>query len=100
MNLPNGGTIRLNNFYNRTDRDAIQYDRNYPVTGNVTYSILDSEREIHTINNALSGEHFLGKFKINWGGSHALSLGKMPYSHEMNFVEGGAVRCGDGQCSC
>lgn len=94
VNLSNGGAIRFNNFYNRTDRDAIQYDRNYPVTGNVTYGILDSEREIHTINNALSGEHFLGKFKINWGGSHALSLGKMPYSHEMNFVEGGAVDAG------
>ncbi len=69
-------------------------DRNYPVTGNVTYGILDSERELHTFNNALSGEHFLGNFKINWGGSHALSIGKMPYSHEMNFVEGGGGDAG------
>jgi TonB-dependent receptor len=94
MNLSNGGTIRLNNFYYRTDRDAIQYDRNYPIGSNVTYGILDSERELHTINNALSGEHFLGKFKLNWGASHALSLGKMPYSHEMNFVEGGGAGAG------
>jgi TonB-dependent receptor len=96
MNMPNGGTLRLNNFYYRTDRDAIQYDRNYPATGNVTYGILDSERELHTINNALSGEHFLGKFKVNWGASHAFSLGKMPYSHEMNFVEGGGGDAGMG----
>lgn len=94
VDLSNGGVFRLNNFYYRTDRDAIQYDRNYPVTGNVTYGILDSERELHTINNALSGEHFLGKFKINWGVSHALSIGKTPYSHEMNFVEGGGGDAG------
>jgi TonB-dependent receptor len=94
VNLSNSGVIRLNNFYYRTDRDAIQFDRNYPLTGYVTYGILDSERELHTIINSLAGEHYLGKIKVNWGGSHALSLGKMPYSHEMNFVEGGPVNTG------
>ena len=94
VNLMNGGTVRLNNFYNRTDRDAVRYDRSYSVTGNVTYGILDSEQEIHTINNALSGEHFLGKIKINWGASHALYLGRMPYMHQMIFQEGGPFGAG------
>ena len=94
LNLANGGTIRFNNFYNRTDRDGIAYDRNYPVNGNVAYSITDTERDLHTLNNALSGEHFLGKFKLNWGVSHALSLGRQPYMHQMNFQEGGAVETG------
>ena len=95
LNLPKGGVIRLNNFYNRTDRDALYFDRNYPVASNVDYTIIDSEREIHTINNSLAGEHFLGKIKVNWGGSHAVSLGKVPYRHEMNFQEGGAVGAGN-----
>ena len=94
VNLPGGGAIRFNNFYNRTDRDAIRYQRNYPTSGNVNYSIRDSEREINSINNSLAGEHFLGKLKVNWGASHAMSLGKMPYSHEMNFQEGGAEGAG------
>jgi len=94
LNLSNGGEIRLNNFYNRTDRDALTYNRTYPLNGNVSYSITDSERDIQTINNALSGEHFLGKIKINWGGSHALSLGRTPYRHQMNYDEGGAAGAG------
>jgi outer membrane receptor protein involved in Fe transport len=92
--LMNGCTIRLNNFFNKTDRDDIKYSRNYPVNGNVNYSITDTERDIYTINNALSGELFLGKIILNWGASHALSLGRMPYMHTMEFSEGGSFGAG------
>jgi len=94
LNLNNGGVIRFNNFYNFTSRDGVSYSRNYPVNGNVNYSLTDFEGELYTLNNALSGEHFLGKFKLNWGASHAVSVGKSPYSHNLRFQEGGAAGAG------
>jgi len=92
--LPAGGVIRFNNFYNKTNRDLIRYERDYPVAGPVNYGITDSEREIHSINNSLSGDHAAGLFKINWGVSHAMSNGTTPYSHDINFVEGGSQGTG------
>jgi len=92
--LPAGGVIRFNNFYNKTNRDLIRNERDYPLAGSVNYGITDSEREIQSINNSLSGEHSVGLFKINWGASHALSKGTTPYSHDINFVEGGAQGSG------
>jgi TonB-dependent receptor len=94
--LPSGGVIRFNNFYNKTDRDLIRYQRDYPVEGSVNYNILNSEREVHSINNSLSGDHIVEKIKINWGASHSVSIGKMPFYHEMNFLEGGAQGTGMG----
>ncbi len=92
-----GGTIRFNNFYNHSDRDFVKYDRYYAWnTGGVSYNIEDSERDIETINNALSGENYLKKFKITWGGSHALTIGNTPYDHIMEFYEGGAGDAGIG----
>jgi TonB-dependent receptor len=94
IDLPAGGFIRLNNFFNKTNRDLIRFQRDYPVEGSVNYNILDTEREIQSISNSLSGEHYAGRIKINWGASHALSMGKMPFSHEMLFQEGGAQGTG------
>jgi TonB-dependent receptor len=92
--LKNGGALRFNNFFNSTGRDAVYYYRTYPTTETVTYSILDTERKIHTLNNALSGEHFVEKFKVNWGVSHALSVGETPYYHQLTFSEGGSFESG------
>jgi TonB-dependent receptor len=94
INTPDKGTIRLNNFYNRTDRDAIYYSRDYTVGGTVSYQIRDSEQAIQTMNNALIGENFLGKMKINWGVSHAITISDKPYDHQMLFSEGGSTGAG------
>lgn len=90
-----GGTIRLNNFYNHAERDLVSYNRYYGiVTGGVSYNIEDKERNLETFNNAISGENYFKKFKINWGGSHALTIGHTPYDHIMEFYEGGASGAG------
>ncbi|WP_346857896.1 TonB-dependent receptor [uncultured Draconibacterium sp.] len=90
-----GGTIRFNNFYNHSDRDFVRYSRNYGLkTAEVSYDIEDKERDIQTINNAISGENYVKKLKINWGGSHALTVGNTPYDHVMEFYEGGTSNTG------
>ena len=94
INTPEGGVIRINNFYNRTDRDAISYGRDYPISGNVLYTIRDTERYLQSLNNSVTGENYLGKLKISWGGSHALSIGNTSYDHEMTFWEGGGIANG------
>lgn len=95
ISTPDQGTIRFNNFYNRTDRDAVVYSRSYIVsTQDVNYKIQDSERDIQTINNSLSGENFLKKIKITWGGAHALSIGNTGYDHSLQFYEGGTTTTG------
>ncbi|WP_372933030.1 TonB-dependent receptor, partial [Mariniphaga sediminis] len=94
VNLSKGGAIRLNNFFSRTDRNAINYSRSYNTSDNVGYSLTDSERNIQTYNSSLAGEHFMEKIKVNWDISHALSINKLPYQHSMNFTEGGSVGAG------
>jgi TonB-dependent receptor len=85
-----GGTIRFNNFYNKSDRDFVNYNRYYGIqTFEVSYNIEDKERDIQTINNAISGENYFKKFKIKWNGSHAFTIGDTPYDHIMEFNEGG-----------
>lgn len=89
MDLKRGGNIKFNNFYSRTDRDRVEYRRNYPTSDVVDYTIQDQETQTYTLNNALSGEHFWTKFgsKITWGISHAFSKGQTPYDHSMLFRE-------------
>jgi TonB-dependent receptor len=94
INTSDNGTIRFNNFYNRTDRNAVYYSRDYAVGGTVNYQIRDTEHAIETINNSLSGENYLGKLKVNWGASHALTIGNKPYDHQMLFTEGGSTGTG------
>ena len=94
VELKKGGVIRFNNFFSRTDRDALRYSRSYPTGSSVGYTIVDSEREIRTYNNSLAGEHFIEKVKVHWDLSHAMSFGELPYQHEMNFTEGGSVGAG------
>ncbi len=91
-----GGTIRVNNFYNHSDRDFVKYYRSYGMTysNDIFYNIEDKERDIRTINNAISGENYLKKLKIKWGGSHALTIGNTPYDHIMEFYEGGTDSTG------
>jgi len=90
-----GGTIRLNNFFNHSDRDFVSYSRYYGIkTADASYNIEDKERDIQTINNAISGENYIKKLKIKWGGSHALTIGNTPYDHIMEFYEGGTSGTG------
>lgn len=88
VNTPDGGTIRFNNVYNRTDRDYIIYSRDYPIGGAaVFYSAWDREQEINTLNSSLRGENILFDFNVGWGASYAQSLSEFPYDYRMVFSE-------------
>lgn len=89
------GTIRFNNFYSHSDRDFVNYSRYFGLkSSDVSYNIEDKERDIQTFNNSISGENYLGKLKIKWGGSHALTIGNTPFDHILEFYEGGTTATG------
>jgi TonB-dependent receptor len=87
VTTPDGGSVRLNNVYSRTDRDYLTSSRNYPVTDDVYYSFRDREQKISTLNSSLQGESFLGPLLVTWGASYGQSLSEFPYDYYMDFRE-------------
>ncbi|MBI5473840.1 MAG: TonB-dependent receptor [Ignavibacteriae bacterium] len=88
INTPDSGSLRINNLYSRTDRNYVNYTRNYPIGGDaVFYSARDREQEINTLNSSVRGENYLLDLRIDWGFSYAQSKGDFPYDYEMLFSE-------------
>jgi len=88
INTPDGGTIKINNIYNRTNRNFIIYSRNYPLASTeLTYSARDREQEINTFNSSIRGDNTLFGIGINWGISFAQSTREFPYDYAIDFLE-------------
>ena len=88
VNTPDGGSIRFNNIYNRTKRNFIEYQRNYPNgSDEVFYSARDREQEIYTFNSFVKGENHLLGLSADWGLSLAKSNSKFPFDYEADFFE-------------
>ena len=87
-NTPDDGNIRLNNIFNKTNRDYTIYDRSY--TGgndNPVYGARDVERDIRTFISSLQGENHLVGIDATWGGSFAESFTEDPYDFQLLFHE-------------
>ncbi|HTY57277.1 MAG TPA: carboxypeptidase-like regulatory domain-containing protein, partial [Bacteroidota bacterium] len=87
FNTPDGGSIRVNNIYDRTDRSFIDYSRDYPVSGSVFYTGRDRDQEINTFNSSVRGENTLFDFGLTWGLSFAESKTDNPFDYKMYFIE-------------
>lgn len=89
FNTPDGGYIKLNNIFNRTNRDYIEYHRNYPSDPNnmLLYGARDREQEITTFNSGLIGENYLLGFTANWSLSFAQSKSETPFDYDVTFTE-------------
>jgi TonB-dependent receptor len=88
LNTPEGGSIRFNTLFNRTERDYTQFNRNFPLGGDdVVYSIRDREQVIRTFNSSIRGENTLLDLDLTWGFSFAESKADFPYDYRMYFKE-------------
>ncbi len=88
FNTPDGGTIRINNIYNRTDRDYTIYGRDYPATTDyVAYTARDIQQNIRTLNSSIRGDNTLLNLNLSWGASYAESNLETPYDYRMSFQE-------------
>ncbi|MDZ7372620.1 MAG: TonB-dependent receptor [candidate division KSB1 bacterium] len=88
LDTPDGGTIRLNNIFNRTERKFVEYQRNYPTTGEeMFYSARDREQEIRTHVASLTGDNYLWGLNANWGLAYSRSRSSFPFDYEIDFTE-------------
>jgi len=93
LNTPDGGSIRINNVYNRTQRSYLLSTREYPSNGggsqqgNPVYDYRDRERDLKTLNSSIHGDNRLLGFNLNWGLSLAQSKSGYPFDYETIFVE-------------
>lgn len=96
LETPDGGSLKFNNIYSRTDRNYLLSTRNYPFgTGlRVSYSARDREQEINTFNSSIQGQHSLSIFGLTWGASFAQSKADFPYDYAIDFIEP-SIRQGD-----
>ncbi|NUO80398.1 TonB-dependent receptor [candidate division KSB1 bacterium] len=89
LDTPEGGSIRFNGIYNRTKRDFIEYERNYPLDpdNQLLYSARDREQEISTFTGAVSGDNRAFGLSARWGLSYANSESQYPFDYEIQFTE-------------
>jgi TonB-dependent receptor len=87
LNTPDGGSIKVNNIFNRTERDYTTFTRDYPVGADVVYVIRDREQVIKSFNSSVRGENTLLDLNLNWGLSFAESNTDNPYDYRMFFKE-------------
>lgn len=88
INTPDSGSIRINNVFNGTNRNFIDFDRNYPTGGQtLTYGARDRETDIKTYNSSIRGENYLLGLTLTWGLSFAQSRMETPYDFDMEFLE-------------
>lgn len=85
---PDEGTIKISNLYNTTNRDYIEYTRNYPTDGDeLYYTARDREQDIKTFNSSINGDNLLFGFNVNWTLSFAQSETDDPFDYELDFYE-------------
>lgn len=88
INTPDNGSIKISNNYNSTNRNYIDFNRNYPTNGSaLNYGARDREQEINTFNSSIRGENYLLGLQVNWGLSFAQSKMEFPYDFYIDFME-------------
>jgi len=89
------GSIRLNNFYSRTDRDEIRRRKRYRVDEfRVEYDIRERQVITDLITTSLLGEYNIDAFDIDFQTSFSNSEQNTPYSNYGRFQEVGAYNNG------
>jgi len=89
INTPDNGSIKISNIYNKTNRDFITYNRNYPTDASLgpLYFIRDQEQEISNFNSSINGKNHLLGLSVDWGVSFSQSKSDFPYDFYTDFFE-------------
>jgi TonB-dependent receptor len=88
ITTPDSGTIKINNTLNTTNRDFVNFTRNYPpFGGEILYTARDREQDIKTFASSVQGEQYPFGLRVKWGLSFAQSRAEFPYDFEMQFKE-------------
>jgi TonB-dependent receptor len=89
------GSIFLNSFYSRSDREEQQRRKRYRVgSARTEYELFDREINTTLFNNSLGGEYGIGPFDIDMLLSFSNSIQETPFFNFSKFQEVGAFRDG------
>jgi len=92
INTPDSGSVKISNIFNSTNRDYIEFERNYPTNGgDLLYSARDREQDVQTFNSSIRGDNYLLGLNVNWGLSFAQSKMEYPYDFSLEFREPSAI---------
>lgn len=88
INTPDNGSIKFSSIYNSTNRNYIDYTRNYP-TGieDLLYGARKREQDISNFNGSVRGENNIFDTDILWGASFGQSSTDFPYDFSLDFME-------------
>ena len=95
INTPDDGSIRFNTVFNQTSRDYITHNRNYHLSGGVTYTFRDRSSDINTLSSSLRGENYFMGFEADWNIAFSETKVKTPYDYQMDFTEASSTAGGD-----
>lgn len=89
INTPDNGSIKISSIYNKTTRDFITFNRNYPTDASLgpLYFIRDQEQEISNFNSSINGKNHLFGLTAEWGVSFSQSKSDYPYDFYSDFYE-------------
>ncbi len=87
FNTPDGGYVKLNNMFSKTERNYTIYQRNYPFSTDIRYGARVIDENLRTINSSLQGNNTLYDIGMNWGLSFAQSDNERPFDFYIDFLE-------------
>ncbi len=88
-NTPEGGSVRFNNVFNKTERRFLEHERNYPVQDTPEYNYRDHDQETQTYTGSITGENYFLGLTEKWGISYAVSKSANPFDYKLSFTEAG-----------
>jgi TonB-dependent receptor len=85
--LNNNHSFAFFSILSRTERDRFSSSNSYsPSAPGIGFSAAGSESTLDLTTFALSGDHTIGKMKVDWSLSTSKSEGDTPYSFGMNYA--------------
>lgn len=88
-------SLKLNNFFSRTDRDETRRRKRYRIGEFRTeYDVNDTKINTSVFNTSLIGDYLLDFLQLDWQGSYSISKRNVPYANYARFQEVGAYNNG------
>ncbi len=86
---PDSGVIKLNTIFNKTSRDYLESNRNYPTISNtdILFGGRSRQQDIQVFNAFLKGTNNLFTLNFDWGAGFAESGSEDPFDYTLDFKE-------------
>jgi TonB-dependent receptor len=89
INTPDSGSIKFNTVFNKTSRDYLASNRNYPTRSStdILFGARSVKEDIQAFNSFLKGDNQLLTLNLEWGLAFAQSNSEDPYDYQLDLTE-------------